>query len=313
MSNLVLSSGSALDDARRWSQLAADELKRRAAAAARDRDAVALWELTRAHLLMHGSAGVLASRHTLRNYASAVRCLVAAWAGESLLHPSRDAGYRYVRDLEADRLKPATITVKLAGARCLYAALRWSGATEVDPFHDVTPARDPRPRHERRQPYPDADVDRLLAIASPSDRVVVLLGAQAGLRAAEIVSLRWQHVDLASRSILVVEGKGRKTASVPMSRSLHDALSGLPRENEYVIAGYRSTEQARRRINALCRRAGIEPRALHSLRHAAGTRMQREGKDLQRTATLLRHSSVATTQIYVHHADESVKRAVSDW
>ena len=70
-----------------------------------------------------------------------------------LLRPKSSEGFAYVRHLEASGLRPSSVQVRLSGARTLYAALRWTGATEVNPFGDVRAARDPRPAWEKRGPY----------------------------------------------------------------------------------------------------------------------------------------------------------------
>ena len=105
-----------------------DELRRFAAEAARVRDGEALWALTEAHLTLHGSADSRVPSHTLSAYRYAVESLLSDWSGENLVRPSRNAGVLWVRELEGC-YKSATIRVYLSGAKALYAALRWSGAS----------------------------------------------------------------------------------------------------------------------------------------------------------------------------------------
>ncbi|CAA9256096.1 MAG: hypothetical protein AVDCRST_MAG93-1979 [uncultured Chloroflexia bacterium] len=100
--------------------------------------------MTEAHLTLHGSAGSRVSSHTLSAYRHAVGALLLDWQGENLLRPSRNAGVLWVRGLEG-RYKPATVRVYLSKAKALYAALRWSGASEAAPFADVKVAVDKTP------------------------------------------------------------------------------------------------------------------------------------------------------------------------
>ncbi len=89
--------GDQLSRAEGWAKLPADELKRRASKASAERDPVELWALVEAYLFLHGSKGARASHHTLRTYKRGVLDLLAAWQGENLLRPSRDAGVLYRR------------------------------------------------------------------------------------------------------------------------------------------------------------------------------------------------------------------------
>jgi len=326
-----------------WAALGDATQKRAAMEAARDHDAAALWELTQAWLILHGRKGASVSLRTLRSYREALTprpsaadgtpparktkgtALLDAWAGENLLHPARLAGTRWLRGLEATGCSPSTVRVYLAGARALYAALRGAGATTADPFKDLHPAPDPVPRWEKRQPYSDAEVTALLAHAQGPDRVVVLLGAHAGLRVSEMVALRWADVDLARRRLVVRSGKGGKKRTVPLSTSLVAELArsarapgagvgGAPGEGGARVLPYKDRLAVWYRLRALARRAGVTPLGVHSLRHDAGTRLTRENNgNLRPTQKMLGHESIVTSEIYAAWSDESLGEQLKTW
>jgi len=332
------------DDAREraqdWAALGDATQKRAAMEAARDHDAAALWELTQAWLILHGRKGASVSLRTLRSYREALvprpsaadgtppvrktkgMALLDAWAGENLLHPARLAGTRWLRGLEATGCSPSTVRVYLASARALYAALRGAGATTADPFKDLHPAPDPVPRWEKRQPYSEAEVAALLAHAQGPDRVVVLLGAHAGLRVSEMVALRWADVDLARRRLVVRSGKGGKKRTVPLSTSLAselthaahaDRVGGEDARGARVLP-YKDRLAVWYRLRALARRAGVTPLGVHSLRHYAGTRLTRENKgNLRPTQKMLGHESIVTSEIYAAWSDESLGEQLKTW
>lgn len=302
---LIPHAGDALAAAASWAELPEGELKRRAATAATNRDADQLVELTLAYLRIHGTG---CSASTADNYARAVRILVADWPHVNLLRATPNAGALWIRRLEASGLGPATVAGRLAGARALYRALRWSEATTVDPFRDVRPPRDSRAKWERRFPYPDGDLDKLLAVATGSDRLLLLLGAHAGLRVSEILALTIADCDLTRQTLVVQRGKGGKRRTVPLSATLVAELSGRADP----LFPYRTRAQACNRMKALCVAAGVEYKAIHSLRHAAGTWIVAHGGSLEDARELLGHSSVATTEIYAHHASDRMQRLIGD-
>jgi integrase/recombinase XerC len=301
-----------------WVNLPADERRRRAAAAAAAHDLPSLLGLLDAWLTLFGRAGGTPSAYTRRNYRQGAQQLLEAWRQENLLRPRREAAALWLRALEIGdgqaRLAPSTARLRLAAARALYAALRWAGATEADPFADLRPGRDPTAAWDKRKPYPPGEIDDLLAVAQGEDRVLILLGAHAGLRVAECLALRWEDVSLAGRELVVQRGKGGKKRIVPLSRSLAGALAALQRGASGYVLSVRTGEAARYRLRRLTRRHGLPYRGIHALRHACGTRLVREnGGDLETAAKLLGRGSIETTRAYVEWADEGLRRAVDGW
>lgn len=145
----------------------------------------------------------------------------------------------------------------------------------------------------------------------------MLLGAHAGLRIAEISRLRWPDIDWKSRELIVRGGKGGKTARVALSGRLREALRALPRdatELDGFVLPWRAY-RARERFQRLCRRAGVEyqDRAVHGLRHGAGTRVYQQFGDLGRVAQHLRQASIDTARRYAKMADKVIHEGIEDW
>lgn len=312
---LIRYEGDALGTAITWATMPDGERRRRAVEAARDRDVETLWSLTESWLRLRGKSGQNISPRTIEAYSASVAQLVAAFAAENLLHPSRDAGAIFVRQLEAAGRAASTVQVRLAGARALYRALRWAGATDADPFADVHPARDTTAAHEKRQPYPEADVERLLAGATGDLRLLILLGSRAGLRISEILALTWGDIDLSARRLVVQHGKGDKRRTVPLAGSLHAELtaSGPHPDPHARVVSLEDRHAAAWAMRHLCKQAGVRSRGCHALRHSAGTRMMRQTGDIAKVATFLGHASVQTSRIYVHFTDDDVANALDGW
>ena len=301
--------------ARDWASLSDGDLKRRAAEAANTRDPDELWGLMEAHLVTKGRAGAKVSRHTLRNYKRGLLDLLAAWQGENLLRPSREAADLYVTDL-GEHLAPGTVRVKVAAARSLYKALRWAGVTQLRPFEDVSLPRDPTAAWDKRQPYTQEEVDRMLAKAGTVDRALILLGAHAGLRVSEIVALAWEDVDLDQGTAKVRSGKGGKAGTVDLSTSTVEALQALrdsAPDAEHVF-GFTTTQRAYERVRRVAYRALLgKGKGVHALRHYCGTRTAAE-QGLEAAQQHLRHSNLSTTQTYAKWRDRiKIKEMVQQW
>ncbi|WP_026299098.1 tyrosine-type recombinase/integrase [Deinococcus aquatilis] len=304
--------GSALDRAKGWNDLLPEERKRRAVEAARDQDAEALWTLTEAYLTLHGASGTSTSPKTLKAYRWAVVKFLT-YAGDqavNLLRATSGDGVRFIRTVEAGGLSPSSTRVQLAGVRLLYAALRWAEATQAAPFSDVKPVRDKTAAWDKRQPYTDAEVQALADGGDPRMRVLVLLCAHAGLRVSEALALTWNDVQLDARELRVLFGKGGKQRHVVFGETLRTALLALKSEGHVVGGSYPAAVE---RLQRLCARTGVPYRGHHALRHAAGTRLMREGASLDDVARHLGHSALETARIYAKWSDESLRRRIGQW
>ena len=335
---VIYEGGDTLARADRWAGMQEDARRREAVRAAAEHDQAALWDLTQSWLINFGRKGGSLSPRTLERYRrsllaqdperprslSPTAALLEAWKQENLLHPSRMAATRWLRSLEAAGAKPSTVQVMLSAARSLYAALRSAGATEADPFKDAHAGKDPVPAHEKRGEYSPAEVKRLLARADGDDeRLLVMLGAYGGLRAAEMVGLRWADVDLDAGRLVVKRGKGGKRRTIPLAPLLAAALAGTARSSSYVLAldqerrtaGTAETRYsaASSRLKRACARAGVPPRGLHALRHSAGTRLYEQSGDVELVSRLLGHESIATSTIYIKRSDKKLAKAMEQW
>jgi len=183
----------------------------------------------------------------------------------------------------------------------------------------------------------ERELERLLAaVPTERDRLIVLIGAYAGLRVSEICKLRIEHLDFEDGMLEVHAGKGDKDRTVPMHPQLARALKSWINEHRcadsqgpacnecggrgcregYMFVGrnpYRhlTTRAVQLMIHAAAERAEIVRHVTpHKLRHSFATNLLAKGADLLEIKDLLGHSSVATTQIYAQALPERLRSAV---
>jgi len=307
--------------AERLARLDPDALRKDALRWARDMDEEGLWLLTESFLVTRGGRGARVSPHTLTSYRQGLRTFLV-WAvpgGVSLLRPRPNDGYAYARHLEASGLMPGSVKVRLAAARALYGALRWSGASDAAPLTDVRAARDPVPAWEKRKPYSQKDMEKLLVQADPQQTVILLLGAHCGLRVSEMLGLTRADVHLDSeRPYLMVTGKRQKRQEVPLSQSAEQALQQwltmTPQFGTQVLT-LKTRKGISDQLRKLCAASGVryDGRHVHGLRHTAGTEIYRQTHDLLEVRDHLRHASMDTSAIYVNHVRTQDKAVNRDW
>ncbi len=66
-------------------------------------------------------------------------------------------------------------------------------------------------------------------------------------------------------------------------------------------------------MGRLCSKTDVTYRALHSLRHTAGTRLMRQTGNPQTVQKFLGHASISTTSIYMKWSDDGLKAALGEW
>lgn len=209
-----------------------------------------------------------------------------------------------------------------AGTRATYHAslrawFRW--LVEQDHRADDPMGKTGRPKRPRGQPRPIRDDHMVVLLRTRMHRrtrAMILLAALAGLRVHEIAKLHGQDVDLIGGQ-LTVRGKGGTTATVPLHPLLADLATSMPRRGYWFPspAADRVGEPIQARsvsqiITRVLVRADI-PATAHGLRHWFGSTLVDDGADLRSAQTLLRHASLATTQIYTAVSDRRTRAAVN--
>ena len=223
------------------------------------------------------------------------REVVTAFAAHIKPRSLRSANRRDVEGFLSRNLSASSRRTYLGHLRSFY---RW--AVEEELLQDDPTAKVRRVAVKPGTPRP-LNTDQLaLAIdnAPPRMRCWLLLMSLGGLRCLEVSALRPCDIIDADGTVLLYlrECKGGGTATVPAHPAILDALSALPIRDELwwrVTANTVSTE-----VSRYLHSVGLDATA-HRLRHSFATQAYRvSGADLLTTSRLLRHASVATSQVY---------------
>src|ERR1700724_3464101 len=142
----------------------------------------------------------------------------------------------------------------------------------------------------------------------------------AGLRAAEVVSLKIGDIDSQRMVIRVEQGKGRKDRYVMLSPHLLALLRAwwkLARPQGWLFPGQnRLNPLTMRQLNRACHaaadRAEIDKRvSLHTLRHSFATHLLEQNIDIRVIQVLLGHAKLDTTALYTRVATKTIQQVMS--
>ena len=148
---------------------------------------------------------------------------------------------------------------------------------------------------------------------SASARTAIRLLMLTGCRRSEIITLKWEDVDLEHDELRLRDSK-TGAREVPLSPAVRKILVGLPRTpgNPWVIPG---SAPGRRLGNPnpaweiVREKAGLKDVRIHDLRHSFASRALARGHSLTMIGRLLGHRQPQTTARYAHLAPHSVKSA----
>ena len=199
----------------------------------------------------------------------------------------------------------------------------------------VTPATvigtvDNRPRPPRRRRnaevrareyLTDPEVARLIAAASGNrhghrDATAALIAYRHGLRAAELVTLRWDAIDFAHGRVHVYRVKSGSESVHPLSGRELRALRRLKREQDpaspFVFASERAAPFTPAGFRKMVARLGVAadvgfPVHPHMLRHACGFKLANDGVNTRSLQAYLGHRNIQHTVRYTELAPTRFK------
>ena len=216
---------------------------------------------------------------------------------------------------------PAMANMTVKTLTHMYALARdWGIAPE-----DCHPCRSipMNPKRSRERFLTDAEFTRLGQVldevSGKGSRVsagavaTIRLLMLTGCRRNEILTLRWEHVDLDAAEIHLADGKtGARTVHLsPSAVRVFEALLRKP-GNPWVIPGNKPDTHMTD-IDGSCEvirtRAGLHDVRIHDIRHSFASRALALGEGLPIIGRLLGHRQVETTARYAHLARDSVTKS----
>src|SRR6516165_6139652 len=176
----------------------------------------------------------------------------------------------------------------------------------------VGPKRLPNAELRTREYLTDAEVERLTEAAKANryghrDATMITVAYRHGLRASELVDLRWDQIDLEAANLHVRRVKKGSPATHPIRGDELRALRRLQREqtpkSPFVFTSERggpfTTAGFARIVAAATSRAGLKIKAHpHMLRHACGFALANAGHDTRALQAYLGHKNIQHTVRY---------------
>ncbi|MER3500976.1 MAG: hypothetical protein IMHGJWDQ_000794 [Candidatus Fervidibacter sp.] len=230
----------------------------------------------------------------------------------------------YLAQLQRRALSPATVSRRLTVVRTFHRFLVREGASVHDPTLHLPSPKQPQtlPQFltvaeafsllEHLKALTDKTVGKQRILLLRDYAMLELLYA-TGVRVGELVSLRWESVNLETGFVRVM-GKGGKERLVPLGRAAVEALQRYLTESRpvlergkgspFLFLSNRGKGLRRETVIRLVQRYAqsflhrrLSP---HKWRHSFATHLLQGGADLRSIQELLGHARITTTQRYTH-------------
>jgi len=208
------------------------------------------------------------------------------------------------------KISLSTMKVAVSALRFLYkVTLRKEWAVEYLEY----------PRRSKRLPVvlSKQEVSRLFPVVRNLKHRTVLMTLYAtGMRVSEVTRLRVDDIDSKRMLIRVREAKGMKDRYVPLSLTLLSALRSYWKKYRPKGALFASqlthASLTTGSVMRICRDAQkkahlSKPVRPHTFRHSFATHLLEAGTDLRTIQVILGHTSLQTTAIYLHVAENTIR------
>ena len=230
---------------------------------------------------------------------------------------------KYLDHLSEIGKKPSTISRNLATIRSFYQFLLRNRKIKEDPTANLQ-----APKIEKRVPsiLTSQEVELLLEqpknvdLKGSRDKAMLELAYATGMRVTEIINLNREDVNL--KEGFVTCTNQNKQRNIPIgsisAKALKEYIDNarpilVKDENEEAlfvnINGKRLTRQGFWKIVKYYKEQAHISKDItpHVLRHSFATHLLQNGADLKAIQTMLGHSDISSTQVYMQFQDEGLK------
>jgi integrase len=239
-----------------------------------------------------------ASEDTIRLKAI-MRKPIARWSMTNL-NAARIAAYR---DERLKEVGAGTVIRELAYLSAIinHGRREWG----INVLNPVQMVRKPQSPPARGRVIADDEIAKLLEALEPVGRrshwtkPAVQLALATAMRRGELLSLRWEHVNLQAQTAFLPDTKNGESRLVPLSSVAVNVLASLPRHISGVVLPVKAFTLDAAFKRGL-RRASLEDVRFHDLRRTAITRMAEKLPNVIELAAVSGHKSLMVLKRYYH-------------
>lgn len=229
----------------------------------------------------------------------------------------------YIRELQEEGKKASSISRCIASIRSFYQFVLKNKKVKADPTQHIQ-----SPKIEKRVPNVLTAKEVELLLDQPKDidlkgirdKAMLEFAYATGMKVTEIISLNMEDVNLEEGYVNCKHGN--KERNIPLGNMSLKALKEYVEEARDILVktegeealfvninGSRLTRQGFWKIIKFYKEQAHITKEItpHVLRHSFATHLLQNGADLKAIQTMLGHSDISSTQVYMQFQDEGLK------
>ncbi len=183
----------------------------------------------------------------------------------------------------------------------------WGVTLRENPVKRVRKPASPKPRNRR---LVQDEYDRLREACARSRSTylwpIIELAIETAMRRGELLSLKWQDINLDKCLAKLYDTKNGDDRSVPLTPRALRLLQQIPQTDERIFPV--TSVAVRQAWDRLCRRAAIDDLHFHDLRHEAISRFFEKGLSVPEVALISGHRDYRMLFRYTHLRAEDVAK-----
>lgn len=163
-------------------------------------------------------------------------------------------------------------------------------------------------------------LELLNIVDNPEIKAIVILAVNTGMRQMEILTLRWNQVNLTDNYLLLNNQnhttKSKRVRSIPLNETCIELLKEIPKIiNSEFVFHYNGSQMKQdylvKNFKRYVRKAKLNTKLnFHSLRHTFASWLVQRGVSIYHISKLLGHADIKTTEIYSHLRTDDLSQAV---
>ena len=213
-----------------------------------------------------------------------------------------------------------TVQVAIVLAKQLF---KWAWRQKLVEQYNLEAASFPKAKARPQPCFTTEQVNALIDIARPEERIAFALMGYAGLRIGEVEQLRWEDIIIKDEQFTMLHirrggsngtTKDRDERFVPIHPKVADLLAGHRKTGALLLSKIKSRGLLKR-LKILCADCEFEnPRQykLHSFRHHFASICANHGVAYKKTLVWLGHSSSEMLDLYYHLNDDESYRTMME-